>query len=197
MNHRPEAADVELPIPLKLLDSEAGHFSFFAWQNVTLVAWAQQATGSAVNRIDAASLPLLKDHPEGISTIHLVKNGAGMPTAEAREGFVQSMKANAKSLQCVSVVLLGGGFWASTVQSIVTGMRMLAPNTFLMRIDSSYDSAVHWLPSEHLRRTGVALRPNELKTAMTQAFSRMMQEAERVAAEGKAEVTATHAVRRR
>ena len=197
MNRRSEGAEVELSVPLRLLDSEAGHFSFFVWQNVTIVAWASAATGSVVQRIDAASAPLLKEHREGISTIHLVKEGAGMPTAEAREGFLQSMKVNAKSLQCVSVVMLGGGFWASTLQSIVTGMRMLAPNSFVLRVDNGFDSCVHWLPPEHLRRTGVALRPDELKAAMTEAFAQMAQDAERLVARRDSDITATHPVRRR
>ncbi len=197
MNRRSEGADVELTVPLRLLDSEAGHFSFFVWQNVTIVAWAAAATGPAVKRIEVASTPVMKEHPEGVSAIHLAKEGAGMPTAEAREGFLQSMKVHAKSLQCVSVVLLGGGFWASTLQSIVTGMRMLAPNSFAMRIDNGFDSCLHWLPPEHLRRTGVALRPNELRAAMNEALSQMTQDAERLVARRDSDITATHPVRRR
>jgi hypothetical protein len=197
MNQRSEVADVEPAIPLKLLDSEPGHFSLFIWQNVTIVAWGSQATGPAVRRIEVATTALMKHHPTGVSSIHLVKEGAGMPTAEAREGFLQSMKVHAKSLQCVTVVLLGGGFWASTLQSIVTGMRMLSPNTFLMRIDNGFDSAIHWLPAEHQRRTGIALPPAELKAAMVQAFAHMMDSTVRAVARRGDEVTAKHAVRRR
>jgi hypothetical protein len=192
MKPRSEASGVELAIPLKPLDAEPGHFSLFAWQNLTIATWASEATGPAVHRIDVAAAPLLKERAEGVTSIHLVKEGAGMPTAEARDGFLQSMKVNARSLQCVSVVLLGGGFWASTLQSIVTGMRMLAPNTFTMRVDNGFDAVVHWLPPEHLRRTGVPLRPNDLKAAMIQAFSRTMEDAERLHAVEPGEITATH-----
>jgi|HubBroStandDraft_6_1064221.scaffolds.fasta_scaffold1341608_1 hypothetical protein len=196
MNPRPDAAAVELAIPLKLLDAEPGHFAFFCWQNVTMTAWGRAATGPAVLRIDAATSPIFKERREGVSAIHLVTEGAGMPTAEAREGFVHSMKVNAKNLQCISVVLMGGGFWASTLQSIVTGMRMLAPNTFAMRIDNGFESMLHWFPTEHLRRTGVTLQPNELRAAMSQAFSHLTQDADRPA-ERDGVITATHAVRRR
>ncbi len=192
MSPRFDAVEGELAIPLRLLDSEAGCFSLFVWHNVLIAAWASQATGSAVQRIDVATSPLMKEHPEGVSVIHLVKDRTGMPTAEARAGFLESMKVNARSLQCVSVVLLGGGFWASTLQSIVTGMRMLAPNSFTMRIDNGFDTVIHWLPPEHLRRTGVSLRPNELKTAMTEAFSRMTKDAERSLAGEPSGVAGTH-----
>ena len=192
MKPRSEASRVELAIPLKPLDAEPGHFSLFSWQNVTITTWASHATGDSVRRLDVASAPLLKERSEGVTSIHLVKEGAGMPTAEARDGFLQSMRAHSKSLQCVSVVLLGGGFWASTLQSIVTGMRMLAPNTFTMRIDNGFDAVVHWLPPEHLRRTGISLPQTELRAAMTQAFSRTMEDAERLHAVEPGEITATH-----
>ncbi len=193
MSPRSDSIESELAHPLKVLDSEPGSFSLFAWHNVSIIAWASPATGPTVARIDAATTVWMKERSEGVSVIHLVKDRTGMPTAEARAGFLESMKVNAKSLQCVSVVLLGGGFWASTLQSIVTGMRMLAPNTFTMRIDNGFDPVIHWLPPEHLRRTGIALRPSELKAAMMEAFARMTKDAER----GNDEVTGTHTVRSR
>jgi hypothetical protein len=152
------------------LDSTPGKFAFFASQNVTIFVWLSAASGADVERAANAMRPRMKLYPRGQSHIHLVKSGIGLPTPEARAGFVGLMDQYDRQLACVAVALLGRGFWASALQGAITGMRMLAPRSFEMRMHSDLESVVAWLPDAHLKRTGVFLDPAELLAALNQAF---------------------------
>jgi hypothetical protein len=152
------------------LASAPGRFAFFGSQNVMIMVWLSAATGADVELLATAIRPNLKLYPRGQSHIHLVKNGAGMPTAEARAGFAAQMAQYDRQLACVAVALLGRGFWASALQGAITGMRMLAPRSFEMRTHSDLEDIVEWLPDAHGERTGVFLDPAELLAAMNQAL---------------------------
>jgi hypothetical protein len=164
---------------LELLDSEDGEFSVFGWQNTTIVVWPQQATGTAVRRLAKVTAAKALEFREGFSNVHVVKNGAGMPTPEARAGFVEMMEKHCKELACVGTVLLGSGFWVSALQSVTTGMRMISPRSFDHRINNSFEALVSWLPKEHRKRTGVSLESRELLAALTKAYERTIGELEK------------------
>jgi len=73
------------------------------------------------------------------------------------------------SLVCVATVFEGGGFWASALRSIATGMRMVAPRSFSWRINSDIDEIVDWIPDEHVKRTGVRLNRRQFVSALKNA----------------------------
>jgi hypothetical protein len=156
---------------LLCIDEEPGQFAFFVWHNVIFIVWPTAATGRAVERLGLRVRDLLKEHPKGESHIHMVKAGIGLPTADARAGFVGLMHEFENNLAAVAVCLLGSGFWASAIQGAVTGMRMLAPRSFEMHIHNDMDSVALWLPDEHRKRTGVSVRPEDLLAAMREAFA--------------------------
>ena len=112
-DHRPS---MSASSEARLIDSQAGQFAFYLWQNVTIIVWQAQATGPAVARLTAASLPVAASHAEGISSVHIIRQGVGMPTQEARLGLVESATQVGDRLACVGVVLLGAGFWASALR---------------------------------------------------------------------------------
>jgi hypothetical protein len=157
--------------PLVCFDMEPGQYGFFAWHNVIILVWPDSATGVAVERLGAHVRERLKRDPIAQSHIHIVKAGAGLPTREARAGFVELMHAFERDLAAVAVALLGSGFWASAIQGAVTGMRMVAPRSFEMRIQNHLESIVEWLPVEHRNRSGVAIDPGDLLTIMNSAFA--------------------------
>ena len=183
-SHAADPLPVQASTPPTLLDSEPGAFSILVWHNITIVSWNANATGSTVRRVAEATVPIAEECRQGFSNIHLVRHGSSLPTAEARAGFVEMADRYSQALACVAVGLLGSGFWASALQSAVTGMRMLSPRSFAFRIHNSIDAVTAWLPPEHLKRTGVSVDPDELHSIMTGAFSQTLREAdERAAAE--------------
>jgi hypothetical protein len=158
----------------EVLDSEPGLFSVYSWLNTTIVVWPHHATGSIVDRLAQVTRLEAREHKNGFSNFHLVKNGAGLPTPEARKGFVAMMHEHSTSLACVATVLLGTGFWVSALQSVATGMRMLSPRSFDHRTTNSIESTVAWVPKVHLERTGVEMDPDHLRAALEDAYSRTM-----------------------
>ena len=116
----------------------------------------------AVDRMVRATTSMNGQHPTGRSTIHLVADGAALPTAEVRAHLVSAMKKNADVLACVAVVVGGTGFWTSALRSFVTGLRWLAPRSFDFRMCSSNEEVAKWLPDVHARRTGIELDARRL-----------------------------------
>jgi hypothetical protein len=163
MKKIPEAAQSD---QLTILDSEPGKFAIYGWQNITIVVWPNQATGPTVLRFAKVIQSVVEAHPEGISNVQIILDGAGVPTSEARAGFIDLMKQYAKQVACVAVVLLGGGFWASAIRAAVTGISMIAPHTFPLRMHGSMAEVAKWLPVEHLKRTGVHLDPQKLTSVL-------------------------------
>jgi hypothetical protein len=168
-----------LPVELKLLDAEPGAFSMFVWKNVTILSWMAPATGAGTKRVAECTKQVASACRDGFSNIHLVKDGIGLPTVEARHEFADMMNRHSQELACVGIALLGSGFWASALQGAITGIRMLNPRrSAVLRIHDSIDGVADWLPREHIKYTGVLLRSTELHSAMTQAFAETLQQAE-------------------
>jgi hypothetical protein len=94
---------------------------------------------------------------------------AALPTNEARERLKGLMDNYGSQIACVAVIIVGSGFWASTLRSVITGMHLESSRTFPMRLCDSVQAAVQWLPSEHLRLTGVRLEPRDLGEVLHRA----------------------------
>ncbi len=154
---------------LTILDSEPEAFLFSAWQNVTIIVWLRQATGADVARLTKVTESVVAAYPQGISNIHLIARGAAIPTPDARDGFVALMKTIERQLACVAVVLEGRGVVASALRNAIVGIRMLAPRTCAFRMHGNVEDVVRWLPEEHRTRTGVALDPAALASALAEA----------------------------
>lgn len=154
---------------LTVLDQEPGAFAFYKWQNLTIIVWASRATGPCVNRLAAVTRVAIDAHPEGITNIHLVARGVGVPTPEARDGFVDMMTTHSRRLACVAIVLEGGGIWAAALKTAIMGMRVLAPRSFLLRMHDSLEDVPRWVTREHLKRTGVLVHPKQLRSVLVEA----------------------------
>jgi hypothetical protein len=139
---------------VEILAYQPGHYVFALWHNITIIYWMQQANGLAVTRLQAVTAEVVQAYPEGFSNIHLVREGAGVPDADARHGFNVMMERYPNALACVAIVLMGAGFWASALQSVITGLLMVAPRSFLLRFAGRPLDVITWLPREHAKRTG-------------------------------------------
>jgi hypothetical protein len=144
-------------------DTEPGAFYIASWKGVVMVRWESAATGGAVERLAKVSADLAADEREPArSNVHIIADGAGLPTPDARAGFIRLMKQHAGRLACVAIVVGGTGFLASAMRSLMTGMRLLAPRSFNYRLHGSIHEVVEWLPAEHFARTGEQLDPRRL-----------------------------------
>jgi hypothetical protein len=137
---------------------EPGRYVLGSWRNVLLFYWQVAGTPHAVALLEQAIIELHGEHSAGLSMVHLIKEGAGLPDPEVRKALLTSLGRHAEAIGCISVVMMGAGFWASALQSAITGLRMLAPpRSSLLRFSREPADLKAWLPHEHLVRTGQRL----------------------------------------
>lgn len=154
-------------VPFTVLDSEPGVFGIYGWGDVVVIAWCQQATGPTAQRLKVVAEKLLSSHDRQTSYVHMVAE-TPLPTAEARSILSDLIVRHSSRYACVSVVLGAAGFWAGALRSVVLGMRMLAPRSFLVDFHFDLDASARWVCAHHLQRTGVGLDVAQLHAALQQ-----------------------------
>jgi len=70
----------------------------FLWKNITILSWIAPATGGATKRVAEQTIHVASSCREGFSNIHLLKEGIGLPTAEARHDFADMMSRHSQEL---------------------------------------------------------------------------------------------------
>ena len=151
---------------LDLLDAEPGRFAFYSWRNIMLACWSTRATGAAVERITRARESMNEQHPEGVSVVYLIASNAGLPTPEARAGVKKLMTRYRDQRACLAIVVQGAGFWAGAMRAAITGVRMLVPEQFPMRVFGDAGEVVEWLPPLHEKATGIRIPRGEFSSVL-------------------------------
>lgn len=153
------------------LDVAAGRYGFWSFRNVAINVWLQPPEVIAVERLIGLTRHMIAANPGGFSAVHYVPGGMALPTGDARQALVRLSSASDHGIACVGVVLAGGGFWASTVRSAVTGIQILARVEFSIRIAASVAELLTWFPRGHLAQTGVSVPPEQLESAIHYAIN--------------------------
>jgi hypothetical protein len=136
------------------------------WRNVALHVWTVVATPALVTKLDEVSSAFISAHPEGISAVHIIAKGAPLPDKEVREQLREVSERHSKHLACVCHVVEGSGFWASALQSFLTGLHWLTQRSFSLHICGDISAAAQWVPTPHVIRTKVTIAPGELEDAL-------------------------------
>ena len=154
---------------LVTLDVEPGAFWFGAWRNLNLLVWHRGPDKAAVARLDATNPARTKAHPEGISTVHIIRETAKQPDAETRDAFNAMHAQWGHTVGCAVIVIEQRGFLGVAVRSAVAGMSMVAPKFYRIRVVDSVEVAAPWLAENHTRSTDVQISPAEALTILSQA----------------------------
>lgn len=163
----PRSVSTERPQrTVEILDREPGVFAFSAWQNITMFVWQGRAGLQAVRRLAEVTDPIYAAYPEGVSNIHILTAGIPLPGNEVRDELGKLMRSRAHQRACIGFVLEGGGFWASALRSLITGMRVLAPRSFELRIGGSVEEVANWLPGPHFKKTGRHVDSESIRAAI-------------------------------
>jgi hypothetical protein len=137
-----------------LLALSPGEYAFYRFGNLAINVWTGQPTGPAVRRLSELTTESRRSCPEGISSVHWIVQGVGLPTPEARAELRQLATRDGDHIACVGVVLNGQGFWASALRSALSGVLLVGPKAlFPLRIYGTAEELADWLPVEHVRRT--------------------------------------------
>jgi hypothetical protein len=161
--------------PARVIEVDPGVCYAGAWANVSLTHWVSRGTVSAVECVGRVGAELRAQYPMGTSAVHLIREGAGLPTSEVREGLVKLMNEKVERRGCVGIVVGGAGFWASAIRGLITGLRSASTREYPLKLAGSIDELVSWLPEPHFKRTTVALDRAELARAL-QAASQWLPE---------------------
>lgn len=158
-----------LPSELRILDEEPGRFSFFAWRNLTIAVWLEPPDADAVLRLARVGEVRIKQSETLLSDVHLVLGRLKFPDATTREHLITESRKAAPHLAAVAVLVGGEGFWASAIRSFITGIHVLVPGSFQLRLFGDLAELVAWLPIVNENRTGVPIPSEQLHTVLTRA----------------------------
>jgi hypothetical protein len=171
-------------VPWAIMEVEPGVCAIATWNNFVITVWVAAGTQTAVERVERVTAKMCELHPEKVSHVHLLKNGIGLPSSEARAGLVKIMKDHGSSIATCAVMVGGSGFWASAMRSTITAMRMLAPRSFEMRLHGTLSEILEWVPDAHRQATGVDVPASALERVLHQAESLLSGSLEGVTASG-------------
>jgi hypothetical protein len=165
------AADDTGSDSLTILGSYPGAYRVQLWKNVSICVWVGRATQLAAEELVSITQHTIEvvGPKQRFSFVHLVAEGIELPDSGARGVLVQIMKDYADHMGCAAVVLAGTGFWASAMRSFVTGVRVLAPRTFDLRVHAQIAELLEWYPAEHARRTGLEIDPASFLAELARA----------------------------
>lgn len=152
---------------LQLLLHEPDRYGVWLWKNVWFNLWLAPAEGYLVDRMGQLTDEHRARFPRGMTAVHWVRPGAGLPTADGREALTRL--AGRGDIPCVGVILSGAGFWASAMRSLVTGIRLMSGGKFSMRINASIEELAEWFPAAHQAYTGIAIDKEDLIHAVAHA----------------------------
>ena len=152
------------PVPTSSLLTVPGVVAYDGFKNLSIGVWVGQATLAAVNGVLEMSKEMEREYPEGRSSVVFVLDQVAAPTPEAQERFARVYEI--PGLACLGVLLEGTGFWASGIRSMTNNLHRGAGSGTRMRVHTGIDELLLWLPDEHRARTGVQLRPEELRQAL-------------------------------
>lgn len=157
---------------LRFVGEHPGALRVWAWRNVVIAHWYGKPTGPVAQTLWRCTDLILDQLGDGklVSFVHLIANQLAMPDADARAVLVDSSKSHETRSALSAIVVNGSGFWASALRGVATSITILIPKTVQVRIVGGPAELVPWFPSEHERRTGVPLDPDELVSVLTKAL---------------------------
>ena len=133
------------------------------WQNVFVISWYGKSSAESARALGPITDRIYTQVSyEKFSYVHLIANKLELPDAATRTALLDLTHEHGPRTACVAVIVSGTGFWASAIRSFVTGIRVLAPRGFDLRMHAAIPELGEWLPEEHERKTGVKLEPSEL-----------------------------------
>lgn len=147
----------------------AGRYAAGTSRGLIVFSWADDAAVETVQLLEQLCEKQSEGRTRCVSALHVIHPDVGLPSSDVRVALVAAMKRYADVLGCMGIVLLGAGFWASAMQSALTGIRMLAPvGSSQMRIASSPAEIIPWLVAGHEKHVGERLSEAVLLAAFEQ-----------------------------
>lgn len=143
-----------------------------SWQRIFAVVWRQRTTLEGAENLRRECSKFAARHAGGIGLLTIVAAEAPMPPSPVRHAVAEFLAEGGAYIKCSSVLMEGTGFRAAAVRSVVTGLTMLARQTYPHRVCSVPDAVT--LLSQTLSATG---RPAIDPAALHHAIDELRQAA--------------------
>ncbi|MDD9946473.1 MAG: hypothetical protein OXU20_35840 [Myxococcales bacterium] len=163
-------------LALRVSHLHPGQYAFGSLANVSISIWLCQATEPAASEMKASVDEIMARYPNGASAILWLSAGTELPTAGARKHFVDILRTHGSAAGEVGAVLAGGGFWASAVRAMLTGLKLASAGTVNFRVEGDLESLIAWFPDAHFSRTRVHVPGAALAKAVTDLLARTRQQ---------------------
>jgi hypothetical protein len=87
----------------------------------------------------------------GAAGLTIVQGGVSIPGPELRQAMNESIKDSRTHSVCSAQVLIGTGFWLSTMRSVLTALELIRPGDLPRRTFEDVAPAARWVAG-HLER---------------------------------------------
>ncbi|HEY5958445.1 MAG TPA: hypothetical protein VIV60_17900 [Polyangiaceae bacterium] len=129
--------------------------------NLFIVVWRDRTTAEGVKAVGSAFETFCSRYTAETALFTIVERGAKAPDPEAREPLALLMRAGGKQVVISAVVYEQTGFLAAAFRGVVTGLCIVARQTFPHRMFKDVEDAVRWIESERAP-TGKCFRAADL-----------------------------------
>jgi hypothetical protein len=155
---------------IESLGGEPGVVSLYGLENITIIVWHGKPTVAAVEQLTRVSQHRRAKFSHGISAVHLVPATFELPDGPTRDMFVKLLRDGDGKLAVVCVLIRGGGFWASAMRSLLTGLRVLSRGSVDLGLHTELGATVDYLLPRHHEKTGVPIGREQLSAVLTKLF---------------------------
>jgi hypothetical protein len=164
------SVDPWIPAEPIILEETPGELWFGAWGPVNAVIWAGLATVDKVTRINRA-LAVRYDalDRKRMSTIHVVLSDVGPPGLDVRAAIVDMNERWKDAVACGAVVIERVGLAGVALRSAITGIIMIAPKHYRVKVFDALEPCAPWVAEQHSRVTSVSVEAAELLQCLRHA----------------------------
>jgi hypothetical protein len=146
-----------------ILEATPGELWFGAWGAINAVIWARGATVDMVARINRgldARYDMLDD--KRMSTVHVVLPDAGPPEPDARAALVDMNERWGHAVACGAVVIERAGLAGVALRSAITGIIILAPKHYRVKVFDALEPCAPWVAEQHTRVTSAPMEASHV-----------------------------------
>jgi len=146
-----------------VLEATPGELWLGAWGPINAVIWARTATVDMVTRIDRR-LTLRYDalDRQRMSTVHVVLQDVGPPDPDVRAALVDMNERWKDAVACGAVVIERVGLAGAALRSAITGIIILAPKHYRVKVFDALEPCGTWVAEQHSRVTSIPVEAAQL-----------------------------------
>lgn len=124
---------------------------FLTWKNVVVAIFKHETTSEGLALLQTLYDQQAHLYPKGVYMITIVEKGAPMPSNTVRKELADFLATGAGYTRMSAVIQEGGGFTATLVRTVVSGLALLANLPYPHRVFPSLQEGAEWLATNTTR----------------------------------------------